>query len=150
MCSVLGWDIGGVNTKAALVTDGIVIKVVTRPFELQRAPQALGALLGAMARTLASDAPADAHAVTMTAELSQMFRTKREGVNFILDAIGHAFPGAELHVYSTDGTFVSPDEARLQPLAVAAANWVATAQLVARHHPDALLVDVGTTTTDLI
>src|SRR4051812_559505 len=149
MSTVIGWDIGGVNTKAALVTDGVVMNVITRPFELQRAPQALGALLREMARALASDAP-DAHAVTMTAELSQMFRTKREGVDFILEAAGRAFPGAELYVYSTDGAFVSRDEARMQPLAIAAANWVATAHLVAPRHPDALLVDVGTTTTDLI
>jgi aspartokinase-like uncharacterized kinase len=33
---------------------------------------------------------------------------------------------------------------------VAAANWAATARLVAQRHPTALLVDVGTTTTDII
>ena len=36
------------------------------------------------------------------------------------------------------------------PLSVAAANWAATARAVAMHHPDALLVDIGTTTTDLV
>jgi uncharacterized hydantoinase/oxoprolinase family protein len=35
---------------------------------------------------------ADTHAVTMTAELSQMFRTKRAGVQFVLDAVVAAFP----------------------------------------------------------
>jgi probable H4MPT-linked C1 transfer pathway protein len=146
---VLGWDIGGVNTKAALVVDRVVRRVVTRPFELQRSPATLGALLASMADALTTES-IDAHAVTMTAELSQMFRTKREGVSFVLDAVERAFPGARLHVYSTDGSFVSPQQARAQPLAVAAANWAATAHLVARHHPDALLVDIGTTTTDLI
>jgi probable H4MPT-linked C1 transfer pathway protein len=33
---------------------------------------------------------------------------------------------------------------------VAAANWAATARAVALHHFDALLVDIGTTTTDLV
>jgi probable H4MPT-linked C1 transfer pathway protein len=33
---------------------------------------------------------------------------------------------------------------------VAAANWAATARLVAERHRDALLVDIGTTTTDII
>ena len=37
---------------------------------------------------------ADTLAVTMTAELSQMFRTKRDGVQFVLDAVVAAFPGA--------------------------------------------------------
>jgi probable H4MPT-linked C1 transfer pathway protein len=90
------------------------------------------------------------HAVTMTAELSQMFRTKREGVAFVLDALERAFPGAALHVYSTAGVFVTPDAARLDPLAVAAANWMATAAMVAMMHPDAVLVDIGTTTADIV
>ena len=142
---LLGWDIGGVNTKLARVDDGRVGDVVSRPFELQRAPASLAALL----REMAGDAPAE-HAVTMTAELSQMFRTKREGVTFVLDAVEAAFPGADVHVYTTEGTFLAPPAARLQPLAVAAANWRATAEIVALHHRDALLVDVGTTTTDII
>ena len=35
----------------------------------------------------------DRHAVTMTAELSQAFHTKREGVEFILDALEATFVG---------------------------------------------------------
>ena len=149
MTSVIGWDIGGVNTKAALIADGIVERVISRPFELQRAPDTLAALLADIAHAL-NPGPVDAHAVTMTAELSQMFRSKREGVGFVLDAVDRAFPGATVRVYTTHGGFVSPDAARTQPLDVAAANWVATAHLVARHHPDALLIDIGTTTTDVI
>jgi len=149
MHSVIGWDIGGVNTKAALVTQGAVQAVVTRPFELQNDPDALPGLLLDIARSLTRDAP-DAHAVTMTAELSQMFLTKRDGVRFVLDGIERAFSGAFVRVYTTSGTFVATEVARSEPRLVAAANWVATAHLVARDHPDALLIDIGTTTTDVI
>ena len=86
----------------------------------------------------------------MTAELSQLFRTKREGVHFVLDAMGAAFPGSMQHVYMTDGSFVAPAAARERPLEAAAANWLATASIVAKTHPDALLVDVGSTTSDVI
>ncbi len=145
----VGWDIGGVNTKAARVDGGAVLSVVGRPYEIQRDPAALTPLLRQMAGDLgAPDAPL--HAVTMTAELSQLFRTKREGVRFVLDAVAAAFPGAGVHVFTVDGRFVSPADARERPLAVAAANWAATARAVAMHHFDALLVDIGTTTTDLI
>ena len=150
--TVVGWDVGGVNTKTARAERGELLLVRGRPFELQRAPDTLVPLL----RDLSAEvgAPADpravTHAVTMTAELSQMFRTKREGVAFVLDAVEAAFPGSRVRVFTVDGRFVGPDEARAQPLRVAAANWTATANLVARHHPDALLVDIGTTTTDLI
>jgi hypothetical protein len=49
-----------------------------------------------------------------------------------------------------DGRFLGVDEARREPLAVAASNWAATARVVARDHPDAILIDIGTTTADLI
>jgi len=146
--SVLGWDIGGVNTKVALVTGGELRDVLTRPFELQRAPDTLSDLLVDMAGLLGGSATA--HAVTMTAELSQMFRTKRAGVHFVLDAVERAFPDAAIHVWTTEGRFVTTLIAREHPLSVAAANWMATASVVARQYTDALLVDIGTTTTDLI
>ena len=38
--SVIGWDIGGVNTKVARVENGDVRAVRGRPFELQRAAHA--------------------------------------------------------------------------------------------------------------
>jgi probable H4MPT-linked C1 transfer pathway protein len=147
--SVIGWDIGGVNTKAALVIEGVVQAVITRSFELQKDPDALPHLLADIAHTLTRDAP-QAHAITMTAELSQMFLTKPDGVRFVLDAVERAFAGACVRVYTTSGTFVDTDAARAEPLHVAAANWFATAALVARDHPEALLIDVGTTTTDVI
>ena len=50
----------------------------------------------------------------------------------------------------TAGELVSLAEARERPLDVAAANWVASALAVAALHPDALLLDVGSTTADVI
>ena len=147
--STVGWDIGGVNTKAARIVAGTVAAVRSRPYELQRDPQALAPLLRALCAELdASDA--DRHAVTMTAELSQMFRTKREGVTFVLDAVDAAFHSSEVRVFAVDGSFLTTAEARLDPLRVAAANWAATAQQVAASHGDVLLVDIGTTSTDII
>lgn len=147
--AVLGWDIGGVNTKVVHVAGGSPVFVRSRPFELQRDPAGLTAVLRALAAEVFSDAQVT-HAVTMTAELSQMFRTKREGVAFVLDAVEAAFPGSPTAVFAADGRFLSPADARQSPLAVAGANWAATARTVAGRHPDALLVDVGTTTTDVI
>jgi probable H4MPT-linked C1 transfer pathway protein len=146
---VIGWDIGGVNTKAALVVRREVVAVRQQPFELQRAPGTLVRVLRELADALGADASA-AHAVTMTAELSQMFRTKREGVVFVLDAVRAAFEDARIRVFTVDGRFLTVPMARLEPLLVAAANWYATAAVVAQHYPDSLLIDVGTTTTDII
>ncbi len=145
---IIGWDIGGVNLKLARLAGGS-LTTATEPFELQRAPDRLATTLASLARGVHA-APADLHAVTMTAELSQHFRTKREGVAFVLDALAAAIPGGLVHVWGTDGRFHTPARARAAPLLVAASNWMATATLVASGIPDAVLVDVGSTTTDII
>ena len=89
-------------------------------------------------------------AITMTAELADCFATKHEGVAFVLDAFRKAFPDVEPWVYGVDGRFRSASEARQTPLEVAAANWMASATLVARTFADAIFLDVGSTTTDVI
>ncbi len=147
--SVIGWDVGGVNTKVARAVGWSVVASRIQPFEIQRDPDALPGVLTALAEAVGAQ-PTDTHALTLTAELSQVFRTKREGVCAVLDAMERAFPGAAIKVYTTRGGFVAPDEARRDPLAVGAANWAATAALVARQMPAALLIDIGSTTTDII
>jgi probable H4MPT-linked C1 transfer pathway protein len=149
---LLGWDIGGVNIKVARVLDDGRVVARSRPFELQRAPHDLILRLRELASAVGapSDAAASRCAVTMTAELSQMFRSKGEGVGFVLDAVEAAFPGADTCVFAVDGRFLSPSVARALPMAVAAANWAATARLVAQRYPTVVLIDIGTTTTDVI
>lgn len=150
MSMVIGWDIGGVNTKVSRVSvDEGVVAVRSRPYEIQRDLNALPSLLNDLATEVGAT-PDDAHAVTMTAELSQAFRTKREGVGFILDGVVAAFPRSKIAVFATDGRWMTVESAREEPLAVAAANWVAAAHVVAAHVQDAILVDIGTTTTDII
>jgi probable H4MPT-linked C1 transfer pathway protein len=149
---LLGWDIGGVNTKAARVDlEGdrpTLTASASAALEMERSSAELVPTLGRLAGRLGG-APA-AHAVTMTAELSQAFRTKREGVGFVLDAVAAAFPGEPVSVYGVEGEFFNPADARERPLEVAAANWAATARFVGQQMPDCLLVDIGTSSTDII
>jgi hypothetical protein len=149
MSSIIGWDIGGVNLKAVRLVAGAPARVVLEPFELQRAPERLAPILATLAAGLGAES-ADRHAITMTAELSQLFRTKREGVSFVLRALETTFGAERLHLFGTDGRFHSAAEARRHPLRIAAANWMATASLVARTERNCLLVDIGSTTTDVI
>ena len=142
----IGWDVGGANVKAALV-DGGTARAVTRPFALWRERHALGAVLQGIARELGS---ADAMAATMTAEVADCFEDRAQGVRFVLDALESAFPKTPLHVFSSHGRFIPPHDARRDPAAVGSANWMATATWFARSMRDAILIDVGTTTTDVI
>jgi (4-(4-[2-(gamma-L-glutamylamino)ethyl]phenoxymethyl)furan-2-yl)methanamine synthase len=144
--ATLALDIGGANTKAARL-EGTSVRTVSRPFEVWRDREALTAVL----REIAAEAgDADAVAITMTAELSDAFRTKREGVAFVLAAAEEALGDRPLRVLTTAGELVPMGEASARPWDVAAANWMATALAVADAHPDALLVDVGSTTADVI
>ena len=144
--TTLALDIGGANTKAARLK-GSSLRTVSRPFEVWRDREALAVVL----REVAAEAgEADAVAITMTAELSDAFRTKREGVAFVLDAAQEALGDRRLQVLTTAGELVSVAAARARPLDVAAANWVATALAVAGAHPDALLIDIGSTTADIV
>jgi probable H4MPT-linked C1 transfer pathway protein len=144
----LALDIGGANTKAAWL-DGQTLRSVSRAFEVWRDRAALSAVLRDVAAELAAGT-AHAAAITMTAELSDAFRTKREGVAFVLDAAQDALGARPLHVLTVAGELVPVEAARARPWDVAAANWVATALAVADAHPDALLIDVGSTTADVV
>lgn len=151
MKTIIGWDIGGVNTKAARVRVGAgclkEVRVLSRAFEIWKAPQALPAVLAEIGRALG---PAEAMAVTMTAELSDVFPTKREGVLSVLAAVREAFPDIPALAYSIQGKFHPLADLGEDPLLFAAANWLAEAEAVARWDGDGLLVDVGSTTTDII
>lgn len=146
---MIGWDIGGVNTKVARVVGKAVARSCCHPYELQRDPGLLAPTLRYLAEVVGAEL-GDRHAVTMTAELSQIFRLKRDGVNCVLDAVEAAFPESCIYVLDVAGRFILPVQARRAPLSVAASNWVATAMLVAEMVSDCILIDIGTTTTDII
>src|SRR3954464_49721 len=139
--ATLAVDIGGANTKAAWL-DGEALRTVSRPFEVWRDREALAAVLRDVAAE-ASAGEADAVAITMTAELSDAFRTKREGVGFVLDAAERALGDRPLSGLTTGGALVSMGGARTRPWDVAAANWMATALAVADAYANALMIDVG-------
>ena len=148
MVPAIGLDVGGANTKAAVVDGGGPARIVSEPFEVWREPGAMSEVIASVvARLGPEDAPV---ALTTTAELVDVFATKREGVLYVLDAARRALPGRRLSVMTTTGELIGLEAARSVPLRCAAANWMATARLVARSLPDAVLVDCGGTTTDLI
>lgn len=142
---VLGLDIGGANLKAAHV-DGRALSV---PFALWKEP----ALLSHALRRLLHEMPAaDVLAVTTTGELCDCYESKRQGVLAILDAVTEAAGTTPVRVWRNDGRFVDLSAARQAPLLVAAANWLALATFTGPYATwgTGLLLDVGSTTTDVI
>jgi probable H4MPT-linked C1 transfer pathway protein len=143
--TILGLDIGGANLKAATADK----RAVSVPFALWKQPDRLPA---ALAELLARFPGVGELAVTMTGELCDCFETKRQGVGAILKAVREASGGRPFRIWSTAGAFVDPEEAAKNHLKVAAANWHALATFAGRLAPRgrAKLIDVGSTTTDLI
>ena len=143
---VVGLDVGGATLKA--FADG---RAFARRFPLWRQPELLSDAL----RELLSEIPDIDEArvaVTMTGELCDCFSTKEEGVHSILNTVQAAFPSSEILVWQTDDRFVSVDDAKTRVLETAASNFLALAWIVAKEFPNrrTLLIDVGSTTTDLI
>ena len=145
MGGVLGLDIGGANVKTAHA-DGTAR---TWPFALWKQGDGLATKLAEIRRAMPEH---DTLAVTMTGELCDCYSNRREGVRRILGAVAEAAGGAVVKVWSTRGCFLGPEAAREQPLAVASANWLALAWLAygfTEGRP-AVLIDVGSTTTDVV
>ena len=85
----------------------------------------------------------------MTGELCELFPDRRSGVDAILDRLA-ALLTLEIRIWMGPRGFGGIADARADPMRVASTNFLASATLVARRLPDALLIDMGSTTTDII
>jgi probable H4MPT-linked C1 transfer pathway protein len=152
--SIVGWDIGGANVKAAWLTrEGNhtqAVRVATQPFEIWRDKDRLPEVLQTVLDEIDPGSSPQAMAVTMTAELADIFTTKREGVLFVLESVLARFPNCPSYALNLSGDFVSLALAKERPLDFASANWLATAKWIASLNRDCLVIDVGSTTTDIL
>ncbi|WP_232629428.1 hydantoinase/oxoprolinase family protein [Methylobacterium sp. Leaf118] len=143
---VVGWDLGGVHVKAALIEDGRVVAASQAACALWRGVRALDDTFATLPDWTRGEA---VHAVTMTGELTDCFADRADGVDK-LSAWAAATLAGPVRIYAGRSGFVAPEAARAHAGDVASANWHATAALVGRHAQAALLVDIGSTTADLI
>jgi (4-(4-[2-(gamma-L-glutamylamino)ethyl]phenoxymethyl)furan-2-yl)methanamine synthase len=147
MQSIIGWDIGGAHLKAARLEGGRIVNVVqiASPLwlgldELHRAFDEAKTALG----------PAAQNAATMTAELCDAFADRSEGVRSVAMIASRELAPSKLKFYSGASGFIEPEAVNAKTRAVASANWHASGALVARHFPEALFIDMGSTTTDIV
>ena len=147
MTSVIGFDIGGAHLKAARASDGRIVEVLLLPCNPH---YGLARLEGAIEEAVARLGAAERFAVTMTAELSDAFETRAAGVATIASAVVRRAKDAEALFYAGEAGFLPFAAVRDAAQAIASANWRASAELVARRSPEALFVDMGSTTTDLV
>ena len=129
---MIGIDVGGANLK---IVDGDGVHIHYCPLWEQSPVTRI------LERYVPS--PEEPAAVVMSGELADCFENKMEGISFIVHAVRKAFPLARF--YGTDGEF--HDRAVPQ---LAAANWLASADYLREEYPDSVLLDIGSTTADII
>jgi len=155
MTLLLSLDIGGANTKYVVLkqtrgeTQLVTHESVYFPFWrknkdypnfLRGIKQAIERMFGEITKVV----------FVTTAELADCFTTKKEGITAIVDYILEVFPDKSPTMVDVYGRFIPAERAPEVWLDVAATNWFTSAMFIAQKYPEAILVDIGSTTTDII
>jgi hypothetical protein len=138
----VGIDVGGANTKIA-TSEGFVDSWYA---PLWKNKERLYDVLAEVNREFRTEI--EAVGAVMTGELSDCFATKREGVLYIKNALSTVFEAPQF--FDQNCTFKDGSAVDKDPLSFASTNWLAAAMLVAARYTDAIFVDIGSTTTDVI
>lgn len=146
---VIGWDIGGAHVKAARLEGGRIVDAAQWPCALWQGLDRLDAAL-ASARSRWPDLDAPAQAVTMTGEMVDLFEHREQGVARIAAHLASALPSPRF--FAGDAAWPDAKEAAARWQHIASANWLATARHATQALPgvEGVLLDIGSTTTDLI
>ena len=144
----IGWDLGGAHLKAALADgDGRLRDVVQLACPLWRD---LDRLEQGVREVLERWPQARCHAITMTGELADVFSSRKQGVTAIAAAMLARLPAGSARLLAGRRGLVPADDFAGQELAIASANWLASASFACHRVPSGVLVDIGSTTVDVV
>jgi len=155
MVNVLGLDIGGANTKAAFIeTQDATMQELRTAIEYfpiwKSGKDQLPKILEKQKKGLVDPTALDGVGVTVTAELSDAYQTKKEGIRHVLDCVTEVFGDVPTFVLDVEANLLPVKDARREPLKVASANWAATGWMISHLIKNCIVVDVGSTTTSII
>ena len=151
---IVGWDIGGAHLKAALLSNsGEVLHVLQLPCQLWKGVDQLEKAINNTLQAFKIEPCEASHAVTMTGELVDLFQNRHEGV-IAISTLATKLLGKDTLFYAAQdndshGFVVLERVSALMPY-IASTNWHASASVIAMHVNDALFIDIGSTTTDII
>ncbi|MCW4030941.1 MAG: H4MPT-linked C1 transfer pathway protein [Candidatus Bathyarchaeota archaeon] len=154
MVNVLGLDIGGANTKAAFLKtqDATMqeLRTVIKYFPIwKKGKKQLPKVLEKLKEVLV-DFALNGVGVTITAEVSDIYWTKKEGIDHVLDSVSEVFGDVPTFILDVEANLLPTKDARGEPLRVASANWAATGWMISQQIKNCIIVDVGSTTTSII
>lgn len=149
MSLIVGWDIGGVHTKICVLSTSKKIHAIQQiALPIWKDMHQLTTCFCQIKKQFCVGTAN--HAITMTAELSDVFENRLVGVEKISSIWRDSFPQAIGYMYSHNGDFVKLTEIKNHWTSIASANWHASAMYLSTKVPNALLVDIGSTTTDIV
>ncbi|MGH8579551.1 MAG: hydantoinase/oxoprolinase family protein, partial [Gammaproteobacteria bacterium] len=90
------------------------------------------------------------HAVTMTGELSDIFPDRELGVRTLISRFLSHHSANDVCFYAGSQGLVGAHAGAQHSLAIASANWHAAATFTATRCADGMLIDIGSTTTDIL
>ena len=147
---IVGWDIGGAHLKSALLDDsGEVLQVLQLPCQLWKGLDQLDLAMNDALKAFKILPSGASHAVTMTGELVDLFANRHEGVIAIC-TLATKLLGRNTLFYAANHNFVAIERVSALTPYIASTNWHASASALAMQVQDALFIDIGSTTTDII
>lgn len=148
--NVIGWDIGGANLKAVLLdVEGSVLNRLQTPCPLWHGLDTLASAIKVVLKTFNLNPHDTQHAITMTGELVDLFPNRHTGVVEIAQ-LAISLLGNNCQFYAASKGFLVIEQVSTNSSFIASTNWHASASLLAQHLQDALLIDIGSTTSDII
>ena len=144
---IIGWDIGGAHIKAAKIdfkkktskTAQIYSPIWKNKNYLKKSITLIKKKLG----------KTNYHAITMTAELSDIFTDRKNGVKHVVNLSSKILGEKNIFFYSKK-IFLKKKSAIKKHFELNSMNWHATASFISNFFPNCILVDIGSTTTDII
>ncbi len=145
----IGWDVGGAHLKFAVIDkEGNVTNVGQKATPLWKG---IDNLVNALLKVQKNLPVANIlHAVTTTAELTDIFTDKQSGLLEIAKCLDHQLQTGKIYYYAGSKGWFKSNDLKKNYRFVASANWHATASFTANIQDNGILIDIGSTTTDII
>ena len=147
---IIGLDIGGANTDCTIIeiTDN-EIKSMTNYREYFPMWKDNDKLKNCLYNLTKNDSDIKIVCVSMTAELTDGYESKKEGVKDISKKVTEFFKNQEVYFVTFEG-LKTYNELQKNYLSAAAANWIGTTEVIKHIEKDCIFMDIGSTTTDII
>ncbi len=146
---VIGWDIGGAHIKLACASSANTIGHVEQIFcplwkGVGELDNAISDIQNKSVLTTAK------HSITMTGELVDCFDTRKQGVVEVSNRMQRLLKDTNLCFFAGQQGMVNMPHVEQLYAEIASANWLASAKYLANKFDNALFVDIGSTTTDIV